>query len=181
MKSLAIDANSMDVIEKDVAMAANTIYSFFNSILIDELTTINGHVLYADANALSENKKAYFIGEQLIIGDTLIFAREDFNDSDVVITKDELSSLIIKDVNEFYLAALKLLSSTDINLYRPFPVVKNSETIELNNEWVLYAFNIADDRTKEYFLVELDKTLKAGNSPQEYLQKMATLALNAMS
>ena len=180
MQALTINSLTQEIQEVDIEMKANTLYSFFNSILIDELESINEHVIYSDANALSEKKTAYFIGEQLVLGDALILGRFDFDDVDVKITKEELASLIRYEVNDFYLRVLELLSSTDINLYRTFNVEKNGEQIALNTEWVLYTFNIADERTKEYFVDELKKVLDAGDSVEEYMQKMAQLAMNAV-
>ncbi len=178
MKALAIDAQTQEVKEIELEMAANTLYTFFSSILIDELESIKEHVIYADANALSEKKNAYFLGEQLIIGDALVFGREDFNDVDAKITQEELDSLVKRDVNDFYKEVLALLATTDINLYRAFEVQKNGEKIMLNTEWVLYTFNIADERTKEYFINELKKVLEADGDVAVYMQKMAQLAMN---
>lgn len=179
MKALSIDAQTKEVQEQELNMAANTLYTYFSSILIDELGSIKEHVIYSDANALSEKKPAYFLGEQLVIGDALIFGREDFNDADAKITKEELSSLINPTLNAFYTEVLELLSATDLNLYRTFEVEKNGERIALNSEWVLYTFNIADERTKEYFINELKKALDAGENVEAYMQKMAQLAMNA--
>lgn len=178
MKALAIDAQTQEVKEIELEMAANTLYTFFSSILIDELESIKEHVIYADANALSEKKNAYFLGEQLIIGDALVFGREDFNDVDAKIKQEELASLLKRDVNDFYKEVLALLATTDINLYRAFEVQKNGEKIMLNTEWVLYTFNIADERTKEYFINELKKVLEADGDVAVYMQKMAQLAMN---
>ena len=178
MKALTIDAQTQEVKEIELEMAANTLYTFFSSILIDELESIKEHVIYADANALSEKKSAYFLGEQLIIGDALIFGREDFNDVDAKIKQAELASLLTRDVNDFYKEVLALLATTDINLYRAFEVEKNGEKIMLNTEWVLYTFNIADERTKEYFINELKKVLEADGDVAVYMQKMAQLAMN---
>ena len=179
MKAFSIDNETQAVKELDIVMAANSIYTFFSSILIDELTDLREHVIYTDANALSEKKKPYFIGEQLILGDALILGRDEFDDVDVKITKEELGSLINSDVNVFYQEILDLLSGTDLNLYRTFTVEKNGEKILLNAEWVLYTFNIADERTKEYFINELKKTLQAKENVADYMQKMAQLAMNA--
>ena len=178
MKALAIDAQTQEVKEIELEMAANTLYTFFSSILIDELESIKEHVIYADANALSEKKNAYFLGEQLIIGDALVFGREDFNDVDAKIKQEALASLLKRDVNAFYKEVLALLATTDINLYRAFEVQKNGEKIMLNTEWVLYTFNIADERTKEYFINELKKVLEADGDVAVYMQKMAQLAMN---
>jgi len=179
MKALKIDATSATVTPFDIEMQANSVYSFFNSILIDEITTLNAHTLYLDANALSEGKKAYFLGEQLLIGDALIIGKEGLTEIDATITQEELESLLITEVNDFYKKALALLAATDINLYRTFTLSKAEETIPLNTEWTLFAFNMADDKTKEYFLQELQKSLAAKENPENFMQKMAGLALNA--
>ena len=179
MQALSINPLTQEIEELDIEMKANTLYTFFSSILIDELESMNEHVIYADANALSEKKPAYFLGEQLIIGDALILGRFDFDDTDVKIKKEELASLLKFEVNDFYKTVLELLSSTDINLYRTFTVQKDGEKIALNTEWVLYTFNIADDRTQEYFINELQKVLDSGESVDAYMQKMAQLAMNA--
>jgi len=179
MKALSIDAQTLQVSELDIQMQANTTYTFFGSILIDELQTLNKHIIYTDANALSQAKPAYFIGEQLIIGDALIVGKEEYTDLDVSITQEELSALLREECNEFYSQALSLLSQTDLNLYRTFLVSKEGETIPLSAEWVLYTFNIANERTQDYFLNELEKALENGEAPEIYMQRMAGLALKA--
>jgi len=179
MKALSVNPLTQEVVELDIEMKANSVYTFFNSILIDELESVNEHVIYADANALSAKKPAYFLGEQLILGDALILGRFDFDDNDAKISKEELSSLLNYELNTFYTTVLELLAATDINLYRKFEVEKNGEKIALNAEWVFYTFNIADERTKEYFINELKKVLDAGENVDAYMQKMAQLAMNA--
>jgi len=179
MKAFSINAQSKEVEELDIEMKANSVYSFFSSILIDELESLNKHMIYSDANALSEKKRAYFIGEQLLLGDALIVGKEEFTDLDASITQEELESLICKDVSSFYQEVLELLSTTDINLYRQFRLIHNNEDLALNTEWVLYTFNMADDRTKEYFVNELKKVLESSQGVEEFMQKMAGLALNA--
>ncbi len=181
MQVLTINAESFTIESQDMQMQANSIYSFFDSILIDELEVLNKHVIYTDANALSQGKKAYFIGEQLLLGDALVIGREGLEERDVTIKEEELSSLLVKEVSPFYKTVLELLVPTDLNLYRTFEVFKGSEKIALNIEWVLYTFNIADERTREYFINELKKSLENGESIVEYMQKMATLAMNVAS
>jgi len=178
MKALTINPQTKEISEIDIEMKANTIYTFFSSILIDELESLNEHIIYTDSNALSEKKRPFFLGEQLIIGDALILGRFDFDDIDVKIPKEELSTLINYELNEFYQKILTLLCTTDINLYRTFEVEKNGEKIALNTEWVLYTFNIADERTKEYFINEMQKVLQKGEEIEAYMQKMAQLAMN---
>jgi len=179
MNALAIDPITQKVEPIEIEMKANTTYTFFSSILIDEFESIRDHVIYADANALSEAKEAYFIGEQLVLGKALILGRADFDDRDVTITPEELSSLIQYEVPLFYQKALALLRESDLNLYRTFEVEKQGERLLLSSEWVLYTFNIADDRTRDYFLAELAKVIEAKESAAAFMQKMAQLAINA--
>jgi hypothetical protein len=181
MRALSINARTAEVSEREITFEANTVYSFFNSILIDELTTLKDHILYSDANALSEKKRAYFIGEQLVVGDALILGRNGFEEVDATIPKSELEALIRDDLNEFYQEVLALLASTEINLYRVFELQKGQERMELNTEWVLYTFNIADSRTQEYFINELKKVVQAEENCEFFMQKMAGLAINSVN
>jgi len=95
------------------------------------------------------------------------------------ISKKELDSLINHDVTSFYIEVLELLKDSDINLYRVFEVTKEQEDIQLNTEWVLYIFNLADKQTKEYFIQELKKAIDAKKDITIHMQNMAILALNA--
>ena len=178
MNVLSINPQTKKVEALEIEMQANSVYTFFHSILIDELTTLNEHVIYSDANALSEKKEPYFLGEQLLLGDALIVGRQDFEERDVTIDKEMLSSLLSYDVSEFYLKVLDMLASTDVNLYRTFQVQRGEERFDLTIEWVLYTFNIADRKTQEYFIEGLQKVLSSTQSVEAYMQKMATLAMN---
>lgn len=180
MNALTINPDTKQLQEIDIEMKANTVYSFFNSILIDELSTLNQHLVYADANALEQKAKAFFLGEQLILGKAMIIGKSGMQESDVRISKEALQELISYEVNDFYSEALALLSQSEINLYRTFGIQQAEETLQLNAEWVLYTFNMADDRTKEYFINELRKSLDAGEETFEYLKKMAQLAINSV-
>jgi hypothetical protein len=179
MKIFTINPDSQTIEEVETEIKANSIYTFFTSILIDEITTLNRHVIYSDANALSNKKRAYFLGEQLLLGDAIIIGRDGMQEIDVSIRKDELNELINYDVPKFYQETLELLSNSDINLYREFICEKDGEKIGLNTEWVLYTFNIADQRTKDYFIDNLKQTLDNKADIEKYIQKMAQLALNA--
>ena len=179
MQAFSLSPNLQEIKSIDIEMKANTTYSFFNSILIDEITTLQKHLIFTDANALSEKKPAYFLGEQLLLGDTLIIGQNGLEESDVSIPLETLKELINYKVPAFYADVLSLLSTTDVNLYKTFTLSHNGENLALNTEWILYTFNIADNRTKEYFLAELSKVLEGNSNVNEYLQKMAVLALKA--
>jgi len=49
----------------------------------------------------------------------------------------------------------------------------------LNTEWVLYTFDIADERTRNYFKTELHKVVESQGSVEDFMQHMAQLAMNA--
>jgi len=174
MKAYSVNPQSKKIEELDIKMQANTVYTFFSSILIDELTSLKGHIIYSDANAVSEGNTPFFMGEQLIVGKALIVGKNGMEEVDAFISEDELKSLINYDIPLFYIDTFKLLKGSDINLYRLFQI-ENDEKTELNIEWVLYVFSIADDATKNYFLTELEKS----EDKQQTLQKMALLAFNA--
>ncbi|MCK9490544.1 MAG: hypothetical protein M0Q24_00530 [Sulfurimonas sp.] len=179
MKAYAIDSNTKKTKSINIEMQADAVYSFFDSTQTDELSTLESHTIYTDADAIKKSKKAYFIGEQLVVGDALIVGKNGAYGTDANILKKELDSLINYDVTSFYIEVLELLKDTDINLYRVFEVTKEQEDIQLNTEWVLYVFNLADEQTKEYFLQELKKAKEAKKDITTHMQNMAILALNA--
>ncbi len=179
MRFLHIDPHKHAIEEIELKLEANTFYTYFGSILIDELPTLGGHTIYTDANALSEGKPAYFIGEQIVVGDALVLGRNGFEEIDATLSPAELAKMVRYDVPEFYQDALTFLGKTDANLYRAFYVEHNGEKMELNISWVLYFFNIADERTKEYFLTHLSETIEKGEDVTAFMQKMAKAALNA--
>ena len=179
MRVLNINPISKEIKELDLKIEANTFYTYFSSILIDELPTLNNHTIYTDANALSEKKIPYFIGEQIVLGEALILGRNGFEEVDATISVDDLKTIVSYDVSEFYKDVLELLSKTDVNLYRTFKVEHNSQNIDLNISWVLYFFNIADEKTKEYFITNLSQTIDEKKGVVEFMQKMAKAALRA--
>ena len=179
MKAYTINPQKQELQEIELEMQANTVYTFFSSILIDEVSSLQQHTIYTNAEAISKAKEPFFLGEQLIIGDALIFGKKGLEDVDVIISQEELASLINYNVPDFYKKVLSLLQNTTLNIYTMFNALKDDEKIELNSEWVLYIFNIADDRTKEYFLNELQKAIEEEKDILDFMHKMATLALNA--
>ena len=179
MQCLSVSPEKKEVQSIDIEMKANTVYTFFSSILIDEMPSIREHIIYADANALANKKPAYFIGEQLVVGDALIVGVDDMAERDVTIPQQDLEAIINYEVPTFYKDVLAMLSETDINLYRAFEVEKGDEKVALNTEWVLYTFDIANEQTREYFKKELQKTIENEGNIEAFMQKMAQLAMNA--
>jgi len=178
---LTINPSTKKIEALEIEMKANSIYSFFNSILIDELSSLNQHTIYCDANALSEHKKAFFIGEQLIVGDALIVGLNGMEEVDASIPQEELEKLVNYDLNPFYSDTLLLLADYgELNLYRSFEASHGDEKVSLSTEWVLYTFNMADEKTKNYFITELMKATDNQDDIMQFMQKMASLALNAV-
>jgi len=181
MRAYSINPTLKEIKELDIDIQANTIFTFFNSILTDESTVLDKHTIFSDGNAISQNAQPFFIGEQLIVGDALILGKEGFLDIEATIPKDDLESLINYEVPPFYLDALALMQESNISLYKMFEASTDDETISLNCEWVLNVFNMADDKTKEYFLDELKKAVDAKKDMTTHMHKMASLALKAMT
>jgi hypothetical protein len=180
MKAFGVYPETKEVKELDIKMEANTLYSYFDSILIDEMPSIYKHIIYADANALSQKKQPYFIGEQLVLGDALIVGVDEMmQDLDATIPQQDLEAIINYEVTTFYKDVLDLLSRTDINLYRMFEVERGDEKIMLNTEWVLYTYDVADERTRTYFKDELTKAIERKNDVEQLIRNMAQLAMNA--
>ena len=179
MKAYSIHPQNREIKEIDIEILANTAFTFFNSILVDESEIITKHIVYSDTNAINDSKTPYFLGGQLLLGDSLVLGREDFLDQEVSILQKDMELLIDYEVSQFYLDVLEVLARTDLNLYRTIEVEAKGEKVPLNAEWVLSTFNIADERTKEYFVNELNKVLDSEGNVEEYMKKMAGLALNA--
>ena len=179
MNAMSIKPQTKDVNIIEIEMKANTVFTFFNSILTDEIESLQNHLIYTDANALSQKKSAYFLGEQLLLGNALIIGRNGLEETDITIPLQDLQEIINYNVPQFYTDVLNLLSKTDINIYRTFQVMQGSKKLALNLEWVLYTFNIADERTKEYFINELTRSLQTDENTEAYIKKMAQLAINA--
>lgn len=180
MKAYSIDPKNKEVKEIDIDMQPNTVYTFFSSILIDEINTLEHHTVHSDANAISNNAKAYYIGNQLVVGDALIIGKQGIQEIDASIQLDELLEIVNYEVSDFYKNTLELLGTSDINLYKLFEIKKeDGEMIQLNTEWVIYVFSIADVKTQKYFLYALQKAVYEKSDMLQHIQKMAVLALQA--
>jgi len=179
MKAYSIDPETQTIEEIDIEMQANTTYSFFNSILIDDLDAINKHMVHTDSNSLSAGKKAFFIGEKLALGIALVVGKNGMTETAASISKKDLQALVRFEVSSFYAEVLAFLKDTDVDLYRNFGVEKDNKRVDINAEWVLDVFNIADDRTKEYFITELKKVINAKEDVFTFIQKLGQMAINA--
>lgn len=180
MKAYSIDPEKREIKEIDIDMQPNSVYSFFNSTSIDEINTLENHTIHSDASAVSNNSIAYYIGNQLVVGDALIVGKQGIQEVDASIHIDELKEIVNYKVSDFYKNTLKLLGTSDINLYKLFEIKKeDEEVIQLNTEWVIYVFSVADVKTQKYFLYALQKAVDEKSNMLQHIQKMAVLALQA--
>ena len=129
MKLLHIDPITKSVKELELKVEANTFYTFFSSILIDEFPIDANHTLYSNANALSENKTPYFVADQIVLGEALVLGNNGYEEVDATLTPAQLESMIRFDVSDFYKKALFLLAKTDENLYKAFYVEHNGSPL----------------------------------------------------
>ena len=179
MKTFTINPQTQEIMTHDFDGQVNSIYTFFNSILVDNSQALNEHIIYTDANALISTHIPYFIGEQLCLGNSLIIGQNGYEEVDAKIDIKQLQALINYDVNMFYKKALNALATENINLYTIFEVSDNGKPLHVSYEWVIYTFNMADEKTQSYFLNALDTTIAEEKSVQDHFQKMAQLAVNA--
>lgn len=179
MEIFSIDPELQQIENQDFDGQVNSIYTFFNSILVDSSYALNEHIIYTDGNAQISTHTPYFIGEQLFMGKALVIGLNGHEESNTKITQEQLTSLISYDVNMFYKKALNALAKDDINLYAIFELNDNQNPLHVNYEWVIYTFNMADERTQQYFLSELDSAIMSEGSVAETFQKMGQLAVNA--
>ena len=63
MKTYSINPQTQKItLHNDFDGQVNSIYTFFNSILVDNSGALNEHIIYTDANALISTDIPYFIG-----------------------------------------------------------------------------------------------------------------------
>ncbi len=176
MNAYSINPQTKEVKKLDIDIQANTVYTFFNSILADEILILDKHTIYSDAEALTNNKQAFFIADQLILGEALVLGKDGFLDIEATIPLEDLKSLVSYELSPFYDEVLKLLQTSDINLYKVFDVSDK----QLDSTWVLHVFSIADENTQKYFIKELQKAMEAKEDISAFMKKMAGLAVQAM-
>jgi hypothetical protein len=181
MNAYIINPDTKELISHEYDAQPNSVYSLFGSILIDSSRELNHHVVHTDGYATDNGETPFFIGEKLFLGRALICGVDGFEEKDVSINEEELLELINYEVNDFYKNCLLALSKEKISINKNFDLTHQDEKIQLNYEWVIYTFNMADKRTQEYFLSKLDESIAKNESISEYFQDMAKRALQATS
>lgn len=181
MKSYIIDPDTKAITNHEFDGQLNSIYTLFNSILIDTSHELHQHVIYSDEYAIDHNKTPFFIADKLFLGRVLICGINNLQEEDVTITVEELGALIRYEISDFYTQCLALLRQAKMNFNTHFTITHDNESTDLSYEWVIYTFNIADERTQRYFLDKLQETLDQNGDIHSYFQNMAQRAIKAMA
>jgi hypothetical protein len=181
MNAYIIDPDTKTITTHEFDGQLNSIYTLFNSILIDTSHELHQHVIYTDEYAIDQNKTPFFIAEKLFLGRALICGINGLEEEDVKISVDELHTLISYDINDFYTQCLQVLTQAKMNFNTHFTLTYENEKTDLSYEWVIYTFNMADERTQTYFLEKLNETLAQNGDIDAYFQNMAQRAIEAMN
>jgi hypothetical protein len=173
-----IDPQTKTVQTEEFDGKITSIYTFFNSILVDSSDVLKEHIIYTDAN--HKDKTPFFLGNQLFIGKAIVLGLHAMSETDATISANELESLINYELPPLYLQSIEAIIQNDLNLYKNFEVqTQTAETLQINYEWVIYTFNVADQQTQEYFLKHLEENMNDAENLASYLQKMAALAIKS--
>ncbi len=183
MNSYIITPDTRTVTIHEYDAQVNSIYTLFSSILIDSSDSLKQHIIHTDGYATDNSETPFFIGEKLFLGRALVCGLNGHEEVDTTITQEELSQLINYEVNDFYLRSVSALSQAKISINQNFKVSLDDEEdkVQLNYEWVIFTFNMADLRTQSYFLDKLDDVIAKNEDIGSYFQEMARLALQASS
>lgn len=179
MKAFLIDPETRTVTQQHFDGQPNSLYTLFGSLLVDSNAILNDHMVYTSSEALEKGQKGFFLGEKLLFGRALVTGYAGFEEIDATIPPNELEALLLFDLPEFYAKTLALLPS-EFSFDETFELTLGYETESVSPEWVLYIFNMADAKTKTYFLNELENSVTQGKNVLEYLKKMGELAIKSM-
>jgi len=166
MKALLIDPDTQSVSVQAYDGQPHSLYTLFGSLLVDSSAPLQSHMVYSGGEAFEKGHPGFFLGDKLLFGRVLVIGYAGFEETDVTIEPETLQQLLRFDIPPFYSSALALLPS-DFAFDEPYAL----EGMEGGTaEWVLYAFNLADEATRAYFLTELEKTVAQGESVRAYLE-----------
>ncbi len=179
MKTFLIDPDTRTIIQEDFDGQPNSLYSLFNSLLVDSHAILNDHMVYSGNEAFEREEVPFFLGEKLLFGKALVTGYEGLEDLDATITSNDLKALLQFEIPEFYEKTLALLPKNfSFEEHFDLQIEDTSETV--TPEWVLYVFNMADTDTKAYFLDHLKETVEQGKHVADYLKKMGEQAIKSM-
>jgi hypothetical protein len=181
MKTYIIDPDTKAITTHEFDGQLNSIYTLFNSILIDTSHELHQHVIYSDEYAIDHKRTPFFIADKLFLGRALVCGINGLEEEDVKISIGELEALIRYEINDFYTQCLAVLQQAKMNFNTHFTITHNNESADLSYEWVIYTFNMADERTQSYFLDKLHETLDQNGDIDAYFQNMAQRAVEAMA
>lgn len=179
MKAFLIDPQTRSVTQQVYDGQPNSLYTLFNSLLVDQNDILHGHMVYSATEAYEKKEPGYFLGEKLMFGKALVTGYAGFEDLDADISAEELTQLITFELPEFYTKALALLPA-EFSFDEHYELQLDAQTESVRPEWVLYVFNMADSDTKNYFLTHLESAVVQGDDLHGYLKKMGMLAIKSM-
>jgi len=176
MKAFLIDPQDRTITLQNFDGHPNSLYTLFGSLLVDAADALNDHSLYSSTEAFERAERGFLVGEKLIFGKTLLAGIAGFEDTDATITQDELRALTRFELPAFYTQTIALLPKT----FMFGNAVTITEEHSLTGEWIIYAYNMADTKTKTYFLNELESTIRTGKDVTAFMKKMGEIALRSM-
>lgn len=179
MKAFLIDPENATVTPTDYDGQPHSLYSLFGSLLVDSHDVLNRHSVYASSEGFEKGKRPFFLGEKLLFGMTVVTGKEGFEDVDALISEGELLQITQFGLPQFYEEVFERFPA-NFNFDEPLQLSAGETEETVPPEWVLYAFNMADKKTKQYFMHTLDDTLVKGDDLYVFLKKMGEIALKAM-
>jgi len=179
MKAYLIDPNTRSVVEAEFDGQPNSLFTLFNSLLVDSDAVLHGHNVYRTSEAFERGERGFFLGEKLIFGKALVTGSDGLADTDAAVTAEELLQLSLFDIPDFYLKTLALLPP-DFSFEEHYQLHIGEIGESVTPEWVFYVYNMADSATKTYFLNRLEESVTQGADIRNYLKKMAELAVKSM-
>ena len=179
MKALLIDPDTRGITVQEYDGQPHSLYTLFSSLLLDQHDVLHEHNVYGGADAFEQGMRPFFLGEKLLFGKAVITGRAGFEECDVSIAEAELERLVQFELPAFYRKTLTLLPK-DFIFDETYTLLIEETPQSITPEWVFYAFNMADDATKAYFLTHMEKAIAGSEDIHTYLKKMGEIAVKSM-
>lgn len=179
MKAFIIDPVTQSVSEQEYDGQPNSLYTLFGSLLVDSHEILHEHRVYNSSEAYEKSEPGYFLGEKLLFGKALVIGSAGLQDTDATIQTEVLEQLSTFDLPDFYKNVLSLLPM-EFSFDETYEIEQGGFDEPMSAEWVLYAYNMADQKTQIYFITELENAIAKGETIHGYLKKMGEMAIKSM-
>lgn len=179
MKAYVIDPETRSVSEQEYDGQSNSLYTLFGSLLVDSHDILHEHRVYNSADAYEKSEPGFFLGEKLLFGKALVTGSDGLEDTNATIRSDVLEQISIFDLPDFYKNVLSLLP-TEFSFDETYEIEQGDFDEPVSAEWVLYVYNMADQKTQIYFITELENAIAKGETVHGYLKKMGEMAIKSM-